>query len=125
MKLKHCIFALGLVGAILPLILQGAPLLRKDGGGGGGGPSNRMRSSMLPVMVEAESGMLRLSFTRDLGEVTVELRDATGLPVISQPVNTTVQPNESLMVQAGTYLLTVTTAEEDEEILIDTTIVIP
>ena len=124
MKPKHYIFALGLVGAILPLILQGAPLLRKDGGGGGGRPSARLRISMPPVMIEVESGTLRLAFTRDLGEVTVELRDVTGLPLISQPVNTTVQPNESLTIPAGTYLLTVTTAE-DEEILIDTTIIIP
>jgi len=125
MKPKHYILVLSLASAILPLAVQGALLLKKGEGGTGGGPTASLRRAVMPpVMIETAPEMLYLLFTRDLGEVTIELRGVTGRPLISQPVNTSIQTNESLMLPAGAYLLTITAAE-DETVLLETTIVIP
>ena len=119
MKPKQSVFALMLIGGLLPAALQGVPLLD----GGGGKPGNRPKIAIPPVMIEITSGTVSLAFTRDLGEATIELWDVAGPLVVNQSVNTSVQTNETLTMSAGAYLLAITTA--DGVTLMETNIVVP
>ena len=121
MKSKQSFFVLMLVGGLLPVALQSAPLFNK--GGKGGGPKAQLKMAIPPVMLEIASGTVSLTFTRDQGEVTIELWDATGSMVVNQSVNTSIQTNETLTAPAGTYLLAITTA--DGVIVMESNIVVP
>ena len=124
MKSKQSVFALMLIGGLLPAALQGVPLL--DGGGGGGKgdrPRAERRIAIPPVMIEIASGTVSLTFTCDLGEATVDLWDATGSMVVNQSVNASAQANATFTVPAGVYLLAITTA--DGMMLMETNIVVP
>lgn len=122
MKPKLYLLALWLISGVLPLTLQGAGLMDKEGGPGGGPRIQRM--SIPPVEVEIESGKVIISFIRDLGEVTVMLQEESSKAiVVYQTINATVYENEMYALPAGAYTLTVT--GENEKIITGINLLIP
>lgn len=118
MRVKYYFLAVSLC-CMLPFIVQGVEL---DDDPPSPGPRASLRS-ISPVIVETESGMLNLYFTKDLGEVYVVLQPVTGKVDYFEVVNTSIQDQAVLAASAGTYILTIT--DTDGNVILQESVVIP
>ena len=102
MKVNVYFFAVSLC-CMLPLMVQGADL---DADPPEPAPRAKRRY-FTPIIVESESGMLKIYFLSDVGEVNVCMQEATGAEEYSQQVDTSMQNQAVIAATSGTYILTI------------------